>query len=159
VGAVICGRAGSQRLCHRGAMPRPEIDPLPVIATDTALPWDVRTDDPVVALAQARARCGDTFVVDSGPDRYIFTVSPVGVASFYALPESSASKGVADWRMLRRKIPDEVFDGRRTVPHELFGREERSAQLAGLADALAATVSELGERGSVDVFALSRRLG
>ena len=140
-------------------MPRPEIRPLPVIAPDTALPWDVRVDDPVVALAQARASCGDTFVVDSGPDRYIFTFSPIGVASFYALAESSASKGVADWRMLRRKIPDEVFDGRRTVPHELFGREERTAQLAGLTDALAATVSELGERGTVDVFALSRRLG
>ena len=140
-------------------MSRPEITPLPVIATDTGLPWDVRTDDPVVALARARAKCGDTFVVDSGPDRYVFTFSPVGVASFYALPESAASKGVADWRMLRRKIPDELFDGRRTVPHELFGREERIAQLAGLSDALSATVSELGDRGTLDVFALSRRLG
>jgi cytochrome P450 len=140
-------------------MPRPVIDPMPVVATGTGLSWDVPTDDPVVALAHARASCGDTFVVDSGPDRYIFTFSPVGVASFYGLAESSASKGVADWRMLRRKIPDEVFDGRRTVPHELFGREERIAQLAGLQAALAATVSELGDRGGVDVFALSRRLG
>ena len=35
--------------------------------------------------------------------------------AFYALPEDRASKGVADWRMLRRKFPDEVFVGRRTL--------------------------------------------
>jgi len=29
------------------------------------------------------------------------------VAAFYGLPEERASKGVADWRMLRRKLPDE----------------------------------------------------
>jgi cytochrome P450 len=140
-------------------MPRPEISPLPAIATGTSLPWDVQVADPVVALAQARAAHGDTFVVDSGPDRYLFTFSPVGVASFYALAEEAASKGVADWKMLRRKIPDEVFGGRRTFPHELFGRDERIAQLAGVEEALDATVQELGASGSIDVFALSRRLG
>jgi cytochrome P450 len=123
------------------------------------LPWDVAVQDPVAALAGARATHGDTFVVDSGPDRYLFTFSPVGVASFYALPESAASKGVADWKMLRRKIPDEVFGGRRTFPHELFGRDERIAQLAGVEEALSATVSELGLVGTLDIFALSRRLG
>jgi cytochrome P450 len=140
-------------------MPRPVISPLPAIATETALPWDVDVADPVLALAKARELHGDTFVVDSGPDRYLFTFSPVGVASFYALPESAASKGVADWKMLRRKIPDEVFGGRRTFPHELFGRDERIAQLAGVDEALEATVSELGEGGTIDLFALSRRLG
>jgi cytochrome P450 len=140
-------------------MPRPEISPLPPIATGTALPWDVAVADPVAALAQARATHGDTFVVDSGPDRYLFTFSPVGVTSFYALPESAASKGVADWKMLRRKIPDEVFGGRRTFPHELFGRDERIAQLASVEEALSATVDELGEAGTLDIFALSRRLG
>jgi cytochrome P450 len=140
-------------------MPRASISPMPAIATGTALPWDIQVNDPVEALAQARATHGDTFVVDSGPDRYLFTFSPVGVASFYALPESAASKGVADWKMLRRKIPDELFDGRRTFPHELFGRDERVAQLAGVTAALDATVSELGAGGTVDVFALSRRLG
>src|ERR1700712_1228823 len=135
-------------------MPRPEISPLPPIATGTGLPWDVDVPDPVAALAKARAVHGDTFVVDSGPDRYLFTFSPVGVASFYALPESAASKGVADWKMLRRKIPDEVFGGRRTFPHELFGRDERIAQLAGVEEALSATVSELGKGGTLDIFAL-----
>ena len=44
-----------------------------------------------------------------GDDCYLFTFSAVGVKSFYALPEDRASKGVADWRMLRRKLPDEMF--------------------------------------------------
>ncbi len=123
------------------------------------MPWDVVMADPVAALADARAAFGDTFVVDSGPDRYLFTFDPAGVAAFYALPEQAASKGVADWKMLRRKVPDELFAGRRTLPHELFGRDDRASQLAAVRAALDATVDELGERGSVDLFALTRRLG
>ena len=88
-------------------MERPTIVPMPAVAEDCALPWDAPLTDPVLALADARRLLGDTFVVDSGEDRYLFTFAPVGVASFYALPEETASKGVADWRMLRRKLPDE----------------------------------------------------
>ena len=88
------------------------------------LPWDVPVADPIAALAAARTRHGDTFVVNSGDDRYLFTFSPAGVRSFYGLGEAQASKGLADWRMLRRKLPDEVFAGRRTLPHELFGRDD-----------------------------------
>ena len=96
---------------------------MPPVA-DAALPWDRELDDPVAALAAARAACGDTFVVD-GPDHpTLFLFSPEGVRSFYALPEAAASKGVADWMMLRRKLPDGLFDGRRTMPHALFGRED-----------------------------------
>ena len=68
-------------------------------------PWWTRS----VALGDARRELGDTFVVDSGEDRYLFTFSPVGVSSFYALPEDEASKGIADWRMLRRKLPDRAL--------------------------------------------------
>jgi len=62
--------------------------------------------------------------VNSGPDRYLFTFSPVGVESFYALPEEKASKGVADYLMLRRKLPHEIFDGRRVLPSSLFRRDD-----------------------------------
>ena len=79
--------------------------------------------------------------------------------SFYALPEDRASKGVADWRMLRRKLPDEMFDGRRTLPHQLFGREDVAAYLANVERALDDTVLELGAVGEVEVFELTRRLG
>ena len=116
-------------------------------------------EDPVAALAAARAKYGDTFVVDSGPDRYLFTFSPEGVAAFYALPEAAASKGVADWRMLRRKLPDEVFGGRRTLPHELFDRDDRITQLASVERALDLTVDELGEAERSTSSRFTRRLG
>ena len=140
-------------------MERPMIVPMPSVAEGCALPWDAPLSDPVRVLADARRLLGDTFVVDSGEDRYLFTFAPVGVASFYALAEDKASKGVADWRMLRRKLPDQVFEGRRTLPHQLFGREDVSRLLANVDQALDDTIEELGDLGTTDVFALTRRLG
>jgi cytochrome P450 len=132
---------------------------MPPIAARAALPWDHPVADAVESLAAARESCGDTFIVDSGPDRYLFTFSARGVSAFYALPEDHASKGVADWRMLRRKLPDEIFDGRRTLPHDLFGRTDAATYLTHVDRALDATVVELGDSGSVDLFDVSRRLG
>jgi cytochrome P450 len=136
----------------------PAIDPLPPVA-DAALPWDREVDDPVVALAAARATSGDTFVVDGPDERTLFLFSPAGVRSFYALTEADASKGVADWMMLRRKLPDELFDGRRTMPHELFGRNDVRNYLTELDAAIDVAFDELGGEGVVDVFAFTRRLG
>jgi len=130
----------------------------PPLAAGIGLPWDVPVADAVAEIARARATYGDTFVVESGRDRYLFTFSPTGVESFYALPEEVASKGVADYLMLRRKLPDEVFDGRRTMPHLLFRKGDVAHYLANLDDALVETTRELGESGTVDVFALTRRL-
>ena len=98
-------------------------------------------------------------MVDSGDDRYLFTFSPRGVESFYGLPEDKASKGLADWRMLRRKLPDEIFAGRRTLPNTLFRRDDVASYLANLDWALEQTSAELGRAGSADVFDLTRRLG
>jgi cytochrome P450 len=137
----------------------PDIEPMPAIATEVRLPWDAAVEDPVATLARARTRLGDTFVVDSGDDRYLFLFSPFGVAALYALPEERASKGVADWRMLRRKLPDEIFVGRRVLPHQLFGREDVAAYLRNVERAVDAASDELGTEGEVDLFALSRRLG
>ena len=137
----------------------PSPDPLPVIASGVRLPWDDVVEDPVATLADARSRLGDTFVVDSGADRYLFLFSPLGVAALYGLPEETASKGVADWRMLRRKLPDEVFAGRRVLPHQLFGREDVAAYLRNVEQAVEATADELGPEGEVDLFSLTRRLG
>lgn len=136
----------------------PAIEPMPPLAVGVGLPWDTAVADPVAALAAARARHGDTFAVDSGEDRYLFTFSARGVESFYALPEDVASKGLADFRMLRRKLPAEIFSGRRTLPSQLFRRDDVTSYLANLSVALAATAEELGERGDTDVFALTRRL-
>jgi cytochrome P450 len=137
---------------------RSPLDVLPT-ADGVGLPWDVPVDDAVAAVAAARAACGDSFVLRSGGTHYLFTFSPTGVESFYALLEEAASKGVADYLMLRRKLPDELFAGRRTLPGSLFRRDDVSSYLANLEHALDATEAELGERGSVDLFGLTRRLG
>ncbi len=140
-------------------MPTGVIEPSPPIAEGVGLPWDVPVGDAVAAIAAARTRHGDTFVVDSGGGHYLFTFSPTGVESFYGLPEEAASKGVADYLMLRRKLPDEIFSGRRVLPASLFRRDDVAAYLANLHQALDRAVSELGDRGSVDLFGLTRRLG
>lgn len=137
---------------------RVSVESLPV-ADGVGLPWDVETRDAVAAIASARGSHGDTFVVVSGGDRYVFTFSPTGVESFYGLPEQAASKGVADYRMLRRKLPDEIFVGRRTLPNTLFRPDDVSSYLANLDRALDYTEAELGERGEVDLFEMTRRLG
>jgi cytochrome P450 len=133
--------------------------PKPPLAEGVGLPWDVSVDDAVATIAAARARCGDTFAVHSGDDHYLFTFSPAGVEAFYRLPEEKASKGVADYLILRRKLPDEIFDGRRVLPTSLFRRDDVASYLANLDQALAQTLAELGDEGSVDLFALTRRLG
>lgn len=133
-------------------------DTLPV-ATGVGLPWDVATGDAVAAIAGARTRHGDTFVVESGGGHYLFTFSAEGVESFYGLPEEAASKGVADYLMLRRKLPDEVFAGRRTLPTGLFRRDDVVSYLANLERALDHTDTELGDAGTAELFALTRRLG
>jgi cytochrome P450 len=128
-------------------------------AEGTGLPWDVPVSDAVAVIAAARARHGDTFAVQSGQDHYLFTFAPTGVESFYGLPEEKASKGVADYLMLRRKLPDEIFDGRRILPNTLFRRDDVAGYLANLDWALRESTAELGSAGSVDVFDLTRRLG
>jgi cytochrome P450 len=134
------------------------IDPMPPLAA-TRLPWDAEVRDPVAALRAAREECGDTFAVVSGDTSYLFLFSPEGVRSFYALPEERASKGVADWALLGRKLPEEVLDGRRTMPHDLFDREHVQLYLRQLDWAIDAQCDELGDEGEVDVFVLTRRLG
>ncbi len=144
---------------HDDAVKRADVVPMPPVAAGVSLPWDGAVDDAVAEIARAREQCGDTFVVESGPERYLFSFTPVGVESFYALPEENASKGVADYLMLRRKLPDEIFDGRRTLPGTLFRRNDVASYLRNLDHALDVTVMGLGEEGTVDVFSLTRQLG
>lgn len=137
---------------------RPAVVPLPPLATEARLPWDAEVDDAVAVIEAARARHGDTFVVDSGRDRWVFTFSATGIDSFYALPEEDASKGVADFLMLRRKVPEEVFLDRRILPGTLFGVGDTPTYLARLEEALDRTVEEAGPQGRLDVFDLTRRI-
>ena len=74
----------------------PLVTPMPPMA-DCVLPWDGPVSDTVDAIGAARADCGDTFVVDSGDDRYLFLFSPDGLRDFYAVPEQQAKQGrIAD---------------------------------------------------------------
>ena len=140
-------------------MSRPVITPMPPVADGVALPWDASVGDAVAVIGEARDALGDTFVVDSGAERFLFMFSPVGVAELYGLAEDHASKGVADWRMLRRKVPDELLVGRRTFPHDLFGRNDSATYMDNVRSALVSTVDELGPAGTIDVFDLTRRIG
>ena len=138
--------------------PMPLIEPMPPVA-DCVMPWDGPVSDTVATLGGARAACGDTFVIDSGRDRYLFLFSPRGLQEFYAVPEQTASKGVADWKMLIRKLPQELFEGRRTLPHELFGRSDTQAYLEALEDAISRHLDGLSPGDEVEVFDFTRRLG
>ncbi len=138
-------------------MPDP-IVPAPPAASH-GLPWHAEVEDAVAEIAAARAEHGDTFALSHGRDHYLFTFSPDGVESFYALKEEVASKGVADYLMLRRKLPDGIFDGRRVLPGTLFRKGDVAVYLTNLEAALDASIAELGESGEADVFDLTRRLG
>jgi cytochrome P450 len=143
-----------------GAQITPEhISPAPPVA-GFALPWDdPDAPDPVPALAAARAELGDTFLVESGRERYLFVFSPDAVRELYAVPEAVASKGLADYRMLLRKLPKELFADRRTFAHDLFGAQDVEDYLGHLDIAITRQIDELGDEGTFDVFALARRLG
>src|SRR6185295_9067398 len=153
---------GTRAGAIRRSMERlPAVEPMPPTAS-IVLPWDAPArgpSDPVLALAGARARHGDTFVVDSGGIRYLFLFSAAGVRAFYALPERQASKGLADCRMLLRKLPEELFLGRRTFAHDLFSNEEVEGYLGHLDGAIERQLDELGDAGTLEVFAWTRRLG
>ena len=123
------------------------------------MPWDAPVADPIAAFTAARAHLGDTFAVEGPDTTYLFLFSPEGVAAFYAVEEAVASKGIADWQMLRRKLPDELFLGRRTFPHDVFTRDDVAAYLAVVGSALEVACAELGDAGEFDVFAFTRRLG
>ena len=131
---------------------------MPPIA-DCVLPWDGWVGDTVNAIAGARGQCGDTFVINSGQERYLFLFSPEGLRTFYALPEHQASKGIADVKMLLRKLPEELFHGRRITPHELFDRSSVTAYLGALDEAISRQLSGLVSGEEIDLFDFSRRLG
>jgi cytochrome P450 len=135
------------------------ISPAPPRATLT-LPWDdAAADDPVAALARARDELGDTFSVVSGRDEYLFVFSADALRAFYALPERDASKGIADYRMLVRKLPEELFAGVRTMAHDLFGAQDVETYLGHLDHALDFEVGDLGGAGTIDAFGFARRVG
>ena len=151
-------RRGRKARAYRLRIASP-IDPAPPVAT-FAFPWDAQhAPDPVAALTAARAALGDTFMVRSGRTTYLLTFGEIGLRKFYALPERDASKGVADYRMLVRKMPASLFSERRTFAHDLFGAQDVENYLDALDWAIGVQLDELGAEGEFEVFELARRLG
>src|SRR5262245_32040103 len=111
----------------RSAVPRPSVHPMPPRAAGP-LPWAgagfTLLRDPTAFFVRLRRRLGDTFVVDAFGYRLVCVFSAAGVRALYALPEETASKGLADLALLRHKLPDELLRDRRLRPHDLFGGED-----------------------------------
>lgn len=115
--------------------------------------------DPTTFFRKARERHGDTYAVDAFGYRLLCVFSPEGVRNLWAVPEAQASKGLADYALLRHKVPDELFVGRRTRPHDLFRSDDTSTYLRNLEQAIEEQLEELGSQGETELFALTRRLG
>lgn len=115
-------------------------------------------NDPTAFFQRQRERLGDTYVFESFGYRVFNVFSPEGVKNLWALPEAQASKGVGDFAMLSHKVPAELFEGRRTFPHGLFGRERVEGYLENLRDAARREIEGLGARGELEAFAFTRRL-
>lgn len=148
-------------------MPRtlPAIDPLPPFAR-SPIPFagSLGTGlsllrDPTAFFQRCRRELGETFGVDAFGYRLLCAFSPQGVKSLWALPEAIASKGAGDFALLRHKVPDELFVGRRTRPHDLFARDDVEVYLDNLREAVELALRELGDRGEIELFAFTRRLG
>jgi cytochrome P450 len=115
--------------------------------------------NPTAYFARRRARSGDTFLVDVAGHRLLCVFSAEGIRSLYGYAEHEASFGLATFELIRRKVPDELFAGRRNTPHDLFGRQDTERYLGLLEEAMSFEIDELGLHGRFEVFAECRRLG
>jgi cytochrome P450 len=143
-------------------MPLPVVDPMPPRAAGP-VPW-VRAGrrllaNPTAFFAETRRRLGDTYVVDAFGFRLFCVFSPLGVRALYALPEQDASFGLATFRLLKLKLPAELFAGRRVTPHRLFGGDDVERYLRALDEAMSVELDLLGPSGDLEVFAEMRRIG
>jgi len=131
----------------------PLVSGIPVIGAGLSL-----LRDPTTFLSDARARYGDTFVVDAWGFRLFCVFSPAGVRALYQFPEAEASFGLATYRLIKFKLPLELLMGRRNSPHRLFGNQQVEGYIADLEHAADAEMHALGESGRFEIFAEMRRL-
>ena len=140
---------------------RPSIDPKPPVVPGS-LPWvgagRALVQDPTEFFSKCRRRFGDTFLVDAFGYRLFCLFSPMGVRNLWRLPEEDASKALADLTLLSHKVPIELFEGRRTLPHDLFARDDVEVYLDHLREAVDVELSALGDSGSIELFAFTKRL-
>ncbi len=140
---------------------RPSVEPMPP-RVGGLVPWlgagRALTQDPTAFFVRCREQHGDTFVVDAFGYRLFCVFSPMGVHALWRLPEEQASKALADLTLLSHKVPIELFEGRRTLPHDLFARDDVETYLENLRNAVAFELDDLGESGSIELFTFTKRL-
>ncbi len=140
----------------------PAIEPMPPHVAGL-VPWlgagHRLLRNPTAFFRDARARLGDTFVVDALGWRLFCVFSPAGVRRLYELPEREASFGLATFQLIKHKVPHELLAGRRNSPHQLFGSSDVERYLGNLERAVALEIDELGPAGTFEIFSRMRRLG
>jgi cytochrome P450 len=160
-GPIAVIRTGIANTLTSLRRPLPTISPMPPRKAG-ALPW-IRAGrrllrNPTVFFADCRAEMGDTFVVDAFGYRLFCVFSAPGVRSLWALPEEDASKALADLALLSHKVPIELFEGRRTFPHDLFAKDDVQAYLGNLKSAVDVELADLGDSGTIEAFSFAKRL-
>ena len=115
--------------------------------------------DPTAFFERARRSHGETFRLDVLGRPLFCVFSPAGVKELWSLPEGVASKGLADFEMLRHKVPDDLFAGRRTLPHDLFSKDDVSEYLKNVEAAIELELDLLGSSGTFEIFEFMRRFG
>ena len=157
--AAAVGRAKAVGSAAFGA--RPAIEPMPPHVSGP-VPWvgagRKLTQDPTTFFNRCRKKHGDTFVVDAFGYRLFCVFSPAGVRNLWKLPEEQASKALADLTLLSHKVPIELFEGRRTLPHDLFTRDDVETYLENLRTAVDFELDDLGDEGSIELFTFTKRL-
>jgi len=138
----------------------PGMDPSPP-SPRTLVPWAKSgfavLRDPSAFFSRCRLDLGDTFRIDVFGHRLLCFFSPQGVHELWALPEREASKGLADFALLRHKVPVELFAGRRTRPHDLFSGDDVAHYLRHCERVVARELGMLGDSAEVELFAFTRR--
>jgi cytochrome P450 len=114
--------------------------------------------NPTLFLAGARARLGDTFLLEVAGFRLFCVFGPIGVRSLYALPEEEASFGEATRTLLGLKLPPELQAGDLAVFQHLFNRERMESYLGHIDAAMDDAFAELGRDGTFETFGHMKRL-
>ena len=140
----------------------PGITPPPPVATEE-LPHvgaGLRfLDAPTEYLVELRERHGDTFFVDLFGFPLLFSFSPRGLQSLYALPEDEASFGLATFDMIGFKTPTEVFaDVDPAIFREALAPSRLPAQVALIDTVVQMELERWGAAGETDIFDAIRTL-
>jgi cytochrome P450 len=114
--------------------------------------------NPTAFLETARARHGDTFLLQTFGFDLLFVFSPEGVRSLYKLPEAQASFTEATRTLIGFKLPPELLASDMSLFHHLFGRDQIERYLRHIEDAVAEDYAALGPEGELEIFSHMKKL-